>query len=157
MKIEELEEDIITFFTERVKELTLPIELKFLYQAVTSQKVLLKLTKIPEQYKFATGCDILVQVNPEYFDAFDANDSKINEILFDQEVDNISFNMEKGTLKLSKPTFKSNKGIIDKYSYEEVSRAVEAEKLFVEQQLDKEKENNEQKKEQKNKKPFPNK
>lgn len=149
MEIQELGEDIIDFFKQRVTELMLPLEVKWLYQACPNQKQLIKLSKINDQYKFATGCDILVQVNPEYYDKFDAEDTKIIEILFDQEIDNITFNMEKGTFKVGKPTFKSNVGIINKYTYDEVARAVETERLLTSQNADKEREAKDQAAEEK--------
>ena len=154
MEIVELGEDIIDIFKLRVTELALPKDIKFLYQAVPSQKLLIKLSKIPDQYKFATGCDILVQINPDYFDTFNKDDSKIIEILFDQVIDNISFNSDKGTFKLNKPTFKTNCGIIDKYSYDEVARAVEAERLYLEQLNDKDKESKENNKSKNNKSKY---
>jgi len=114
--------------------------LKFLFQSNNKQKQLIKLSKIPEQYVFELQKDILVEINSIYYDSFN-NDEKLIEILFDQEIDKISYNLEKGTLKLTKPTFASNNGIIDKYSFEEVKRAIETEKLFEDQQKDKQKDN----------------
>ena len=135
-----LEDDIIDVFKKRVDEFAIPIELKFLYQSNNKQKQLIKLSKIPEQYVFELQKDILVEINSIYYDSFN-NDEKLIEILFDQEIDKISYNLEKGTLKLTKPTFASNNGIIDKYSFEEVKRAIETEKLFEDQQKDKQKDN----------------
>lgn len=130
-----LEEDIVEFFQKRVNEFAIPLEIKFLYQANNKQKQLIKLSVIPEQYSFELQKDLLVEVNTVYFDSFN-NDENLLEILFDQEIDKISYNLDKGTLKLSKPTFSSNNGIIDKYSFELVKQAQETEKLFEEQQKD---------------------
>jgi hypothetical protein len=130
-----LEQDIVDFFKNRVDEFAIPLEIKFLFQANNKQKQLIKLSVIPEQYKFELEKDLLVEVNTIYFDSFN-NDENLLEILFDQEIDKISYNLDKGTLKLSKPTFSSNNGIIDKYSFELVKQAQETEKLFEEQQKD---------------------
>ncbi|MCK9447007.1 hypothetical protein M0Q50_09175 [bacterium] len=130
-----LQQDIVDFFKNRVDEFAIPLEIKFLFQANNKQKQLIKLSVIPEQYKFELEKDLLVEVNTIYFDSFN-NDENLLEILFDQEIDKISYNLDKGTLKLSKPTFSSNNGIIDKYSFELVKQAQETEKLFEEQQKD---------------------
>ena len=132
MKIEVLEQDIIDKFVSRLEKIALPKELKFTYQGVEKLNTLIKISKIPDHYAFETGKDVLVQINPVYYDAVETSDgnsttseNSIIDILFDQEIDKIQYDFEKEKLKISKPTFSSNKGIIDKYSFEEVSRAIE--------------------------------
>lgn len=143
MKIEKLDQDIVDKFVTRIEKFALPKDLKFVYQGVENLKALVKISKIPDHYAFELGKDVLVQINPEYYTALETSEDKsIIEILFDQEIDKIQYDFEKEKLKISKPTFASNKGIIDKYSYEEVSRAIECIDLLKSQKNDQKNENN---------------
>jgi hypothetical protein len=143
MKIEVLEQEIVDKFVSRVEKIALPKDLKFAFQGVEKLNTLIKISKIPDHYVFETGKDILVQINPEYYIAVETSDensttseNSIIDILFDQEIDKIKYDFEKDKLKISKPTFSSNKGIIDKYSFEEVSRAIECIDLLKSQKSD---------------------
>lgn len=143
MKIEVLEQDIIDKFVSRLEKIALPKELKFAYQGVEKLNTLIKISKIPDHYVFETNKDILVQINPDYYLAVETSDensttseNSIIDILFDQEIDKIQYDFEKEKLRISKPTFSSNKGIIDKYSFEEVSRAIECIDLLKSQKSD---------------------
>jgi hypothetical protein len=134
----ELEQDIVDFFNERMDNFTIPIDFKFYFQKNLKQKQLIKLTKIPDQYAVMLDKDILVSVNADYFDAFSTEDEKINEILFDQCIDLIEYNSENGTFKLGKENFTATQGIIEKYTYDAVSRAKEVERLYEDQKKDQE-------------------
>lgn len=130
----ELEEDIIEFFNSRIINFNIPIVLDFVFLSNSKQKNhLIKLVKLSDPYSVALNKDILVIINSEYFDAFD-DDTKT--ILFDQEIDKIEFDLEKGTFKIGKANFSSNRGIIEKYTYKQVQRAVEIEKLYEQQKKD---------------------
>ena len=132
--LKELDNDIIEFFNSRLSLKNIPIELNFLFLANDKQKKqLIKLTKIPDTYSVAFKKDILVQINPIYFDAFDEKGNDINKILFDNAIDKIEVNLEKGTFKITNPNFKANISFIEKYSYEKVQQALETEQLYEEQ------------------------
>lgn len=133
-----LEEDIVDFFNERLKAFEIPITIKFVYLSATNIKQLIKLTRIPDHYSVLTGKDILVSVNPNYYDAI--SDEKYRIILFDKEIDKIQFDLNKGTFKIGSPNFKANVGLIEKYSYEEVQKAIESEKLYETQKKEQEEE-----------------
>jgi len=134
----ELEKDIVEFFVERLNGFNIPIDLKFYYQSNCKQKQLVKLTKIPDQYSVILNKDILVQVNEEYFDAFSTEDEDINKILFDQCIDLIEYDLDKGTFKIGKANFSATEGIIEKYTYDKVQRAIEVERLYEDQKKDQE-------------------
>ena len=134
-----LEEDIIDFFNQRLDAFSFPVSLKFHFQAVNNLKHLIKISKIPDQYSVAMGKDVLIQINQDYFDAF-SNDEELKTILFDREIDKIQFDMEKGTFKIGKTNFEANIGIIEKYTYDSVQRAVEMEKTYEKQKNESEKE-----------------
>jgi hypothetical protein len=132
----ELEQDIVDFFNSILTDKNLPVDLKYYFQSVSTQKSLVKLTKIPDQYNAAMNKDILVQVNEDFFDHLAEKDDLIKRILFEQEIDNIEFNTDKGTFKIGKPNFTSNLGIIQKYTFDKVKRAQEVEKLYLTQKED---------------------
>jgi len=138
-----LEDDIIDFFNERLNKLNTPVDLKFLFVAYNKQKHLIKIVKIPEQYAFITGKELFVSVNTDYYDSFEQD---IKEILFDQELSKIEFNLDKGTLKVNPLKFATNKGIIDKYTYDQVERAIEVEQLYEQQKKDSKKDSKNNKK-----------
>ena len=80
-------QDIIDFFNERLNDFALPVNPKFYFQANKKQKKqLIKISKIPDHFIEKMKSDFLVQVNPEFFDAFSVNSDveNINEILFDK-------------------------------------------------------------------------
>jgi len=60
-------------------------------------------------------------------------DDEIRTILFEQEIDKIHPNLDKGTIKLVQPNLKTSVGIIKRHTYESVERANETERLFAEQ------------------------
>ncbi len=79
MKIEVLEQDIIDKFVSRLEKIALPKELKFAYQGVEKLNTLIKISKIPDHYAFETGKDVLVQINPVYYDAVELYSQKRDE------------------------------------------------------------------------------
>ena len=136
--LKELEADISDFFNERLNIKNIPIDLKFLFISDIKQKQLITLVKIPDVYSVSLKKDILVRINPTYFDAFDEKGDDINKILFDNAIDKIETNLEKGTFKITNPNFKANIDFIEQYSYKKVQRALETEQLFEQQLKEKE-------------------
>lgn len=125
----ELDEDIISFFKEIENNFGFALNINYIFQANTKQKQLIKINKLPDNYAVLLNADLLVTVNESYYNRFD-ND--INTILFEQEIDKIHPNLEKGTIKIVQPSLKTSVGIIKKHSYENVERANETERLLSE-------------------------
>ncbi len=136
-KYQELDEEIIDVFKKTVSEFNMPIDMRFVFQAVSTQKELIKISKVPEQYTQLVNGDILVQINPLYYDSFD---EQTNKILLEEKIDYISFNMDKGTIKLVKPKITVGSGIGSKHGFENVMNAKEAEKALIAQLKEKENE-----------------
>ncbi len=136
-KYQELDEEIIDVFKKTVSEFNMPIDMRFVFQAVSTQKELIKISKVPEQYTQLVNGDILVQINPLYYDSFD---EQTNKILLEVKIDYISFNMDKGTIKLVKPKITVGSGIGSKHGFENVMNAKEAEKALIAQLKEKENE-----------------
>lgn len=129
----ELADYIEDFFNEMKKKLNLAVDIKYAFQANDKQKALVIIKKVPDNYAVLLKADLLVTFNEDYFDAFDDESKKI---LIDQELAKIEFNMEKGTLKITKPDLVTSSAIIKKYSLESVERANQVRDLYINQQLD---------------------
>ena len=82
------------------------------------------------------GAELVVSINEDIFDKFE-DDISI-EILFSQEIDKITMNMESGKITLIKPGLTTFSGIVNKYGIEEVARANQVEELTVSQKEDQE-------------------
>ena len=134
-------QDIVDFFNERLDDFAFPTTPKFYFQANTNQKnTLVKISKIADQFQEEMNAEILVQVNPDYFDAFSSNNDldNLNDILFDQEIDKINVDGKSGKVSVKSRSIKASKGIIDKFNYDDVSRAEEIESLYEKQKKDEE-------------------
>ena len=126
---------IIEEYEKVIENKNFSIELRFEYQINPKQKQLVKLTKIPDQYAISMNKDILVQFNAEYFDLID--EDELRTILLEQEIDKIETNLEKGTISIGKHTVSTNIGMVNKWSFEKIQRAVEVEEHLKEQMKDK--------------------
>lgn len=133
-EFKKLEQDYIDFFEKRMMNQSFAFGFKIEYQCDNTQKQLIKLTKIPANYAFALDKELLVTINTVYFDDFeeknDENENEINKILFDSAISTIEPNNEKGTFRIARPSFVTNDGILTKYSYDKVKRALEVERLY---------------------------
>lgn len=128
---------IIEYFDNLEQKLALPIDLKYVYQSDDKQKILIKIIKIPDRYSVLLKGDLLISFNEDFFDAFD-DESK--DILIDQELALIEFNMEKGTLKIGRPDLMTSHGVLKKYGVDAVERANQVRDLYNQQKSDKEEE-----------------
>lgn len=124
----ELDQEIIDFFKKIEQEFVFAMDFKYTFIANNKQKKLLTIKKIADDYAVLLNSEILITVNDVLFDKLD---DEIRTILFEQEIDKIIPNLEKGTFSISQPTLKTSMGIIKKHSYEQVERANETERLLV--------------------------
>ena len=136
-KIYKLSDDTIDDFKKVIMKKAFPVNLDILFLGSSSQKGLIKVAKIPENYEFILEKNILVTINEELYDAYD---EICREILFEQEIDRISINVESGKVKFIKPDLSTFSGIVKKYGVEEVSSANQVDLLSTEQKEDKESE-----------------
>lgn len=125
-KFQELDQSIIDDIKKVEQNLNLPLDINYLFQDVKKQKKLIKISKIPEQYAVPLKADILVQVNSLYY--YTINDESVIKILIEDELDKISFNMDKGTIKISNPSIQLSPGLCHKHTFEKVEMAKESEK-----------------------------
>lgn len=126
----ELDKEIVDFYREVEKEFAFAMNIKYIFQANCKQKSLIKINKLADNFAVILNADILVTVNDTFFDKFD---EEIRTILFEQEIDKIHPNLDKGTIKIVQPSLKTSIGIVKRHTYESVERANETERLLVEQ------------------------
>ena len=126
----ELAEYITEYFDDLKKNLTIPVDFKYVYQADDKQKTLIKIIKVPDRYSILLKSELLISFNEDYFDKFD---DEVRNILIEQELALIEFNIDKGTLKIVKPDLITSTGIIKRYGVEAVERANKVRDLLNEQ------------------------
>lgn len=131
----ELDQEIVDFFRTVEKDFALALDISYIFQANTKQKQLVTVKKIPDNYAVLTGAEVLVTVNEEFYRLMD---DEIRRILFEQEIDKIVPNLEKGTIKVVQPTLKTSAGIVKKHTYDHVERANETQRLLAERKGEKE-------------------
>ncbi len=128
-----LDDDTISFFKDIFNKKAFPVNLGFEFLGNKKQKGLIKITKITDQYKFILEKQLVITVNEELFDAFD---EECRKILFEQEIDKLSIDIEKGKVKFVKPDLTTFSGLIKKYGIEKISRANQVDLLASEQKED---------------------
>ena len=129
----ELTDYIVEYFQKLEEKLSLPIDLKYVYQADNKQKTLIKIIKIADRYSVLLKADLLVSINEDYFDKFD---DEAKGILIDQELALVECDLEKGTIKIGKADLITSTGIIKKYGVEAVERANKVRDLYSQQEED---------------------
>lgn len=125
----ELDQDIIDFFKKIENDFAFAMSFKYTFQSNTKLKKLIEIKKLPDNIAVLLDSEVLVTVNEDYFNKLD---EEINKILFEQEIDKIHLNLDKGVIKIIQPDLKTTTGLVKKFSYEKVERAYETQRLLVE-------------------------
>lgn len=131
---ENLSDDVIDYFSKIEKTFAMPMDVKFVFVSNTKQKRLIKISKIADTYSYLLNSDLLVSFNEDYFDNFD---EQTKQILIEQEIDKIEFDLEKGTIKIKVPEINTSPGIIEKFTLKLVENANKLEKEYEKQKKDK--------------------
>jgi hypothetical protein len=97
------------------------------------QKMLIKISKLPDQYAFLLNNDLLISINDKLMSVFD--DESI-QILMEQEIDKISINMDNGKIKMVKPDLTTFSSLINKYGIDKITKANQVQELYAEQKQD---------------------
>ena len=118
-KYYELSEDTQNLFMGIVKKKSLN-EISFQFIGNDSQKMLIKISKLSDQYEFLLKNHILVSINEPLMIKFDAESI---DILFEQEINKIHFDMEKNKIKLIKTDINTFSTMKKKWGIEKISRA----------------------------------
>jgi hypothetical protein len=132
-KFYNVSDETISTFKSIFSKKSFPFNVGFQFVGSESQKTLIKITKMPDQFAFILEKELLVTINDELMGVFE--DESI-QILMEQEIDKISVNMDTGKIKMIKPDLTTFSGIINKYGIEKVAKANKVEELYTEQKQD---------------------
>jgi hypothetical protein len=132
-KFYNVSDETISTFKSIFSKKSFPFNVGFQFVGSESQKTLIKISKIPDQFAFILEKELLVTINDELMGVFE--DESI-QILMEQEIDKISVNMDTGKIKMIKPDLTTFSGIINKYGIEKVAKANKVEELYAEQKQD---------------------
>ena len=129
----EISDDTVEKFNSIFSKKSIPISVKFQYLGNEKQKNLIKISKVPDQFSFVLGKELLVSINEDLMNKFD--EDSIN-ILMEQEINKISINIDSGKIKLIKPDLTTFSSLISKHGIEKVGRANQVEELYNQQLQD---------------------
>lgn len=130
-----LSQDTINDFHDIFSKKSFPLPLKFEFLGDSKQKALIKIAKIADDFSFIIGKELKIIINEDLLNVFDEESV---QILFEQEIDKISMNMDSGKIKLVKTDLNTFSGLVNKYGLEKVSRANKIEELYQQQKEDSE-------------------
>jgi hypothetical protein len=123
----ELDDYFVDSFKAALKNLNIPVDVKFVYQKNDKQKTMVKIKKVARTYTVMLKADLIVSFNGNYFYAFD---DETKNILIEQELALIEFNMDSATLKLVKPDLMTSSALVEKYGLNAVKRAIQINKSY---------------------------
>jgi hypothetical protein len=132
-KFYNLQDDTIETFKSVFTKKSFPFNLGFQYIGSESQKNLIKITKISDQFSFILEKELLVSINEALMLVFDEESV---QILIEQEIDKITVNIDSGKIKLVKPDLTTFSSLINKYGIEKIAKANKVEELYSEQKKD---------------------
>lgn len=131
-KYYELSDDTTDVFMSIFNKKAIPFNLGLQFVGC-DQKMLIKISKLPDQYAFLLKNDLLISINDKLMSVFD--DESI-QILIEQEIDKISINMDNGKIKMIKPDLTTFSSLINKYGIEKITKANQVQELYSEQKQD---------------------
>jgi len=132
-KFYKISDETINIFKTVFTKKAFPFNVGFEFIGCEQQKTLIKINKISDQFSFLLEKELLVQINEDLMNVFD-NESV--QILFEQEIDKISVNMDNGKIKMVKPDLSTFSSLINKYGIEKIARANKVEELYAKQKED---------------------
>jgi hypothetical protein len=132
-KFYKISEDTVNTFKSVFTKKSFPFNVGFEFIGCESQKNLIKISKLPDQFSFILEKELLVQINEDLMTVFDEESI---QILIEQEIDKISVNMDTGKIKMVKPDLNTFSSLINKYGIEKIARANKVEELYSQQKED---------------------
>ncbi len=132
-KFYSVSEDTIKIFNNVFKKKAFPVDVKFQFIGSESQKNLIKITKITDQFSFLIEKELLISINEDLVSVFD---DESTQILIEQEIDKISINIDTGKIKLIKPDLTTFSSLITKYGIDKIAKANQVEELYDQQKKD---------------------
>jgi len=110
-----------------------PVSVKFQFIGSESQKNLIKISKINDQFSFLLEKELLVCINEDLLNVFDEQSITI---LIEQEIDKVSIDTQSGKIKMIKPDLTTFSSLITKYGVDKVAKANQVEELYQQQTAD---------------------
>jgi hypothetical protein len=132
-KFYKISDDTISIFKSVFTKKSFPFNVGFEFVGCESQKNLIKISKLPDQFAFVLEKELLIQINEDLMNVFDEESI---QILIEQEIDKISVNMDTGKIKMIKPDLNTFSSLINKYGIEKIARANKVEELYTQQKED---------------------
>ena len=132
-KFYQLSDDTIQIFKRVFNKKSFPLIVGFQFIGCESQKNLIKISKLSDQFIFVLEKELLVSINEDLVSVFDEESI---QILIEQEIDKISVNIDTGKIKMVKPDLNTFSSLINKYGIDKIARANKVEELYVEQKQD---------------------
>jgi hypothetical protein len=132
-KFYSLSDETIDTFKSVFNKKSFPFNVGFQFVGSESQKNLIKISKMPDQFAFILEKELLISINDDLMSVFEEESI---QILMEQEIDKISVNMDTGKIKMIKPDLTTFSGLINKYGIEKVAKANKVEELYAEQKQD---------------------
>jgi hypothetical protein len=132
-KFYKISDDTISTFKSVFTKKSFPFNVGFEFVGCESQKNLIKISKLPDQFAFVLEKELLIQINEDLMNVFDEESI---QILIEQEIDKISVNMDTGKIKMVKPDLNTFSSLINKYGIEKIARANKVEELYTQQKED---------------------
>jgi hypothetical protein len=132
-KFYEISEDTKKDFFDIFNKKSFPLSLNFQFVGSESQKNLIKISKISDQFSFLMNKELLVSINEDLMSVFDQTSITI---LIEQEIDKINMDIKSGKIKMVKPDLTTFSSIISKYGVEKVAKANQVEELYNQQVSD---------------------
>jgi tRNA(Ile2) C34 agmatinyltransferase TiaS len=130
-KFYEISEETVNIFMEIASQKCFN-EISFQFIGCDTQKTLIKISKLSEQYEFLLNKHILVSLNELLLHKFEEESI---HILFEQELDKIHFNIETAKVKLIKTDINTFSTLIKKYGIEKISKANQLAEITAEKMV----------------------
>jgi len=127
--------DTVDKFKKIFQKKSFPFNIGFEFLGSESQKNLVKISKLSDQFSFILEKELLVIINEDLMNVYD---EESQQILIEQEIDKISVNIDTGKIKMVKPDLNTFSSLINKYGIEKIARANKLEELYQEQKTDQE-------------------
>jgi hypothetical protein len=114
-----------------------PVRLEYQFIGDNKLKKLIKVEKLNDKVLHFTKKQVLVIINESLWDLL-SHEEDVIEFLVKEEFNSLQINGQTGKIKIEAPNFKTSESIMNKYSFEEIKRIKDIEKLTLEQADDKE-------------------
>jgi len=136
-KYYETSDDVNELFTEVLKSISLPFDIKWKTIGNSKQKKFLQISKLSDVNAFLLEADVLVSFNEDFMYKLD---DEARQILIEEELDKVYVNADNGKVKMLRPDCVTFTGLIEKFTYPKVQRAkkLQIEILESKEQTDRE-------------------